>query len=60
SDRELDVLRLIAAGHTNQAIADELVIALSTVKKHINSIYGKLGVSSRTQALNRARAIGIL
>lgn len=60
SDRELDVLRLIAAGHTNQAIADELVIALSTVKKHINSIYGKLGVSNRTQALNRARAIGIL
>ncbi|MEO1439716.1 MAG: LuxR C-terminal-related transcriptional regulator [Chloroflexota bacterium] len=60
SNRELDVLRLIAAGHTNQAIADELVIALSTVKKHINSIYGKLGVSNRTQALNRAREIGLL
>jgi LuxR family maltose regulon positive regulatory protein len=60
SNRELDVLRLIAAGLSNQDIADELVIALSTVKKHINSTYGKLGVNNRTQAINRAREIGIL
>lgn len=60
SDRELDVLRLIAEGHTNQAIADELFIALSTVKKHINNIYGKLNVANRTQAIKRARELTIL
>lgn len=60
SNRELDVLGLIALGHTNQAIADELVIALSTVKKHVNNTFGKLGVSSRTQAVSRARELGLL
>ena len=53
SARELDVLRLIAAGHSNQAIAATLVVAVSTVKKHINNIFGKLVVQSRTQALLR-------
>ena len=60
SDRELEVLALIGNGLTNQAIADELVIALSTVKKHVNNIFGKLNVSSRTQAVNRAQELGIL
>ncbi|MEM7536778.1 MAG: LuxR C-terminal-related transcriptional regulator [Chloroflexota bacterium] len=60
SKRELEVLRLLALGHTNQALADELVIALSTVKKHVNNIFGKLGVASRTQAVNRARELGLL
>jgi LuxR family maltose regulon positive regulatory protein len=60
SKRELDVLGLIALGYTNQAIADELVIALSTVKKHVNNTFGKLGVSSRTQAVSRARELGLL
>jgi len=60
SGRELEVLNLMANGHTNQAIADELFIALSTVKKHINNIYGKLNVPNRTQAINRARDLGIL
>jgi LuxR family maltose regulon positive regulatory protein len=60
SERELDVLNLMADGHTNQAIADDLLIALSTVKKHINNIYGKLHVPNRTQAINRARELGIL
>jgi len=60
SDRELEVLALIGNGLTNQAIADELVIALSTVKKHVNNIFGKLGVSSRTQAVNRAQELAIL
>ncbi len=60
SERELDVLRLIADGHTNQAIADELFIALSTVKKHVNNIYGKLNVANRTQAVKRANELNIL
>ena len=54
------MLRLIAEGCTNQEIADRLVVALSTVKTHINNIYGKLGVQSRTQALARARSLGLL
>jgi LuxR family transcriptional regulator, maltose regulon positive regulatory protein len=60
SERELDVLRLIAEGHSNQAIADRLVVAVSTVKKHVNNIYGKLDVQSRTQALARARELHLL
>lgn len=60
SEREIEVLRLIAAGYSNQEVADTLVIALGTVKKHINNLYGKLAVSSRTQALLRGRALGLL
>ena len=60
STRELEVLRLLAIGHTNQAVADELIIALSTVKKHVNNIFGKLGVGTRTQAVSRARDLEIL
>jgi LuxR family maltose regulon positive regulatory protein len=60
SERELEVLRLVANGLTNQAIADELFIAVSTVKSHTNSIYGKLGVRNRTQAVAEARALGLL
>jgi len=55
SGRELHILGCIAAGKSNQAIAQELVIALSTVKTHLSNIYVKLGVHSRTQALVRAR-----
>ncbi len=53
--RELEVLRLIDAGLSNQQIADKLSVAASTVKTHINNIYGKLGVQTRIQAVNRAR-----
>jgi LuxR family maltose regulon positive regulatory protein len=60
SDRELEVLRLIAAGLSNREIAEELVIAVGTVKRHINHIYGKLGVHSRTQAVARAGELGLL
>jgi LuxR family transcriptional regulator, maltose regulon positive regulatory protein len=60
SARELEILRLIADGHSNQAIADTLIIAVSTVKRHINNIYGKLDVQSRTQALGRARELQLL
>jgi LuxR family maltose regulon positive regulatory protein len=60
SERELEVLRLIAGGLSNQEIAQQLVVAVSTVKSHINHIYGKLSANSRTQAVARARGIGIL
>ena len=60
SERELDVLRLLSDGLTNAAIADQLVIAQSTVKTHINHIYAKLGVSRRTQAVVRARELHLL
>jgi len=60
SERELDVLRLIATGRTNQEIADILVIALSTVKSHINNIYGKLGTKRRTQAIAFAQKQGLI
>jgi LuxR family maltose regulon positive regulatory protein len=60
SKRELDVLRLIVAGLSNPEIADELVIAVSTVKTHINHIFGKLGVESRTRAVAKAQDLGLI
>ena len=60
TERELEVLRLIAAGLSNRAIAARLVLALSTVKSYVNTIYGKLQVESRTQAVARARALHLL
>ncbi len=54
------MLRLIAAGASNQEIAASLVIALGTVKKHITTIFAKVGVASRTQLLVRARELGLL
>jgi len=60
SARELDVLRLVEQGLSNQQIAETLVGAPSTVKTHINNIYGKLGVQNRVQAINRARELGLI
>jgi|GEM_PF-5938009 len=60
SPREREVLRLIERGHSNQAIADELFISLSTVKKHLNNLFGKLMVGRRTEALRKARDLGLL
>ncbi len=60
TDRELDVLRLIAAGLSNQQIADELVIAHGTARQHINRIYGKLDVKSRTQAILKAQELDLV
>jgi predicted ATPase/DNA-binding CsgD family transcriptional regulator len=59
TERELEVLRLIAEGLSNIEIAERLFVGVSTVKKHINHIYGKLGVESRTQALLRAQALNL-
>jgi ATP/maltotriose-dependent transcriptional regulator MalT len=60
SVRELEVLKLIAAGLTNREIASALVISPETVKKHTGSIYGKLGVRSRTEAAVKARSLDVL
>jgi DNA-binding NarL/FixJ family response regulator len=58
--RELEVLRRLAAGKTNRSIAQELYISLSTVKRHVERIISKLGVSDRTQAAVRAVELGVL
>jgi LuxR family maltose regulon positive regulatory protein len=60
SDRETEVLGLIAQGLTNREIAERLFLAVSTVKVHTRNIYGKLGVHSRTQAVTQARELGLL
>ena len=60
SERELEILRLLAAGKSNQEIADELVLATGTVKKHLSNIFGKLNVESRTQCVARARELNLV
>jgi LuxR family maltose regulon positive regulatory protein len=60
SGRELEVLDLICKGYSNQEIAEKLVVTLNTVKKHNNRIFGKLGVSSRVQAVLQARKLGLV
>jgi len=60
SDRELEVLGLMAAGLSNQAIAARLVISVPTVKKHGSNILGKLYATNRTEAVSRARELGLL
>ena len=60
SEREIEILQLIAEGLTNQEIATRLYLSLNTVKVHTRNIYGKLGVNNRTQAVSRARTLGIL
>jgi len=54
------VLLLLAEGMANREIADRLVVTLDTVKKHLTRIFGKLGAVSRTQAVARARELGLL
>ena len=60
SERELEILRLIARGLSNQAISERLFLALSTVKGHNRNIFDKLQVQSRTEAVARAREMGLL
>ena len=58
--REIEILRLIAAGLRNQEIADRLFVRLPTVKRHVANAYGKLGVSHRTEAVARANELNLL
>jgi LuxR family maltose regulon positive regulatory protein len=60
SARELELMRLVAAGKSNQQIADELFLATGTVKKHLNNIFGKLNVQNRTGCVARARELKLL
>jgi LuxR family maltose regulon positive regulatory protein len=60
SEREIEVLQFLAKGLTNKVVATRLFISLHTVKAHTRNIYSKLGVNNRTQAVDRARTLGIL
>ena len=60
TSRELEVLEMLAAGRSNQAIAAELVVTLDTVKKHVGHVLGKLGAANRTEAVARARELDLL
>jgi LuxR family maltose regulon positive regulatory protein len=60
SERELEILRLVAAGLTNREVGDRLYISDETVKKHLANIYGKLQVHRRIEAALRARELGLL
>lgn len=60
SEREIEVLQLIASGLKNREIAERLYLSLNTIKVHTRNIYGKMGVNNRTQAVTRARELGLL
>lgn len=60
TEREMDVLRLIAKGYSNKEIAEELIMTVNTVKTHIKNIYGKLQVNRRVQAVEKAKKLKIL
>ncbi len=60
SEREIEVLKLVAEGLSNQEIAVRLYLSLRTIKFHTGNIYGKLGVKSRTEAVAKAHALGLL
>jgi LuxR family maltose regulon positive regulatory protein len=60
TEREIEVVRLLAEGKRNREIADELVVTVETVKKHTTHIFDKLEAGNRTHAVARARDLGIL
>src|SRR6185503_20053021 len=60
SKRELEILSLLAQGHSNQEIAAKLFVSLSTVKTHIQNLFGKLDVKRRTQAIEKAKRLGLI
>ena len=55
-----EVLEMLAAGSSNRAIAGQLVVTLDTVKKHVSHVLGKLGAANRTEAVARARQLGLI
>jgi len=59
TERELDVLRLMAGGYSNREIADKLFVSLHTVKTHCSNLYSKLDVKRRTQAIQKARKMSV-
>ncbi|MGH3173298.1 MAG: LuxR C-terminal-related transcriptional regulator, partial [Streptosporangiaceae bacterium] len=60
TSRELEILTMLAAGRSNQAIARELVVTVDTVKKHVSHVLGKLGAANRTEAVARARELSLI
>ena len=60
TSRELEVLDMLAAGRSNQAIASQLVVTLDTVKKHVSHVLAKLGAANRTEAVARARELSLI
>lgn len=60
SKRELEVLRLVAKGHTRKEIATNLILSANTVKTHVRNIYSKLGVNNQMKAVGKARGLGLL
>ncbi|KAA3637007.1 MAG: winged helix-turn-helix transcriptional regulator, partial [Bacteroidetes bacterium] len=60
TEREMEILELIAEGHSNQEIAGKLFISLSTVKTHCSNIFSKLDVKRRTQAIQKAKELGVI
>jgi LuxR family transcriptional regulator, maltose regulon positive regulatory protein len=60
TSREIEILEMLAAGRSNQAIARELVVTLDTVKKHVGHVLGKLGAVNRTEAVARARELNLI
>jgi LuxR family maltose regulon positive regulatory protein len=60
TEREREILHLVADGLSNSEIADRLIVTVGTVKKHLNNLYGKLGVGTRTQAMARGRAMKLI
>jgi ATP/maltotriose-dependent transcriptional regulator MalT len=60
TEREMEVLSRVAAGWANQQIAEDLVVVVDTVKKHVSNLLRKLNADNRTQAVGRARALGLL
>jgi len=60
TSRELEVLKMLVAGRSNQAIAGQLVVTLDTVKKHVSHVLDKLGATNRTEAVARARELNLI
>jgi ATP/maltotriose-dependent transcriptional regulator MalT len=60
SERELEVLNLLASGKTNSEVAGDLFVSVGTVKSHTGNIYRKLGAKNRAEALARARELGLI